>query len=43
VIDSWRTRRFARILAVEHARSHILPPGGATQPLGDSAFTIYRL
>src|SRR6185503_17142873 len=28
VIDSWRARRFSRILAVEHSAAHALPPGG---------------
>ena len=43
VIDSWRTNRFSRILAVEHARGHKLPVGTETQALGEAALTIYRL
>jgi 16S rRNA (guanine966-N2)-methyltransferase len=42
VIDSWRAIRFSRILAVEHARTHILPPGGASRLFDDTAVTIYR-
>lgn len=43
VIDSWRERRFARVLAVEHARTHELPKGERTRTFEDSAITIYRL
>lgn len=43
VIDSWRDRRFARILAVEHARTHSLPAGALHRVYDDTAITIYRL
>jgi 16S rRNA (guanine966-N2)-methyltransferase len=43
VIDSWHERRFARILAVEHARTHALPAGGRRRVFEDTAVTIYRL
>lgn len=42
VLESWRAQRFARILAVEHAAGHALPPGGKRKVFGDSAVTIYR-
>ena len=42
VLDSWRERRFARILAVEHARTHELPQGAAHRLIEDTALTIYR-
>ena len=42
VLDSWNARRFARILAVEHAASHALPDGAKRKLFGDSAITIYR-
>jgi len=42
VIDSWKERRFARVLAVEHASTHELPEGGRRQLFEDSAITIYR-
>ena len=42
VLDSWKARRFARILAVEHAVGHALPKGDARRVFGDSAVSIYR-
>jgi 16S rRNA (guanine966-N2)-methyltransferase len=42
VIESWRTGGFSRILAVEHAQSHVLPPGGRRYVFGDSGVTIFR-
>lgn len=43
VIDSWRTTRFARILAVEHASTHDLPRGANRRAFEDTVVTIYRL
>jgi 16S rRNA (guanine966-N2)-methyltransferase len=43
VIDSWTERRFARVLAVEHASTHSLPPGSLSRIYDDTAVTIYRL
>ena len=43
VIDTWRERRFARVLAVEHARTHELPKGALRRTFEDSTVTIYRL
>ena len=43
VIESWRERRFARVLAVEHARTHELKAGVARKFFEESAVTIYRL
>lgn len=42
VIDSWRTGKFSRILAVEHARTHELPRGVHHKTFDESAITIYR-
>ena len=42
VLDSWRALRFARVLAVEHARTHELPPGAYRQAFDDTVVTIYR-
>ena len=42
VLDTWRERRFARILAIEHAATHSLPPGAHRKRFEDSAITIYR-
>ena len=42
VIDSWRANAFARILAVEHARTHVLPPGALRRTYDDTAITIYQ-
>ncbi len=43
VIDHWRDGRFARILAAEHARTHVLPPGAERLEFGDTAVTVYRV
>ncbi len=43
VIEHWRATRFAAVLAVEHARTHPLPPGVRQRVFDDSAVTIYRL
>lgn len=42
VIDHWQATAFAPVLAVEHARTHALPPGAVTRVFGDTAVTIYR-
>jgi 16S rRNA (guanine966-N2)-methyltransferase len=42
VIDHWRERQFAPVLAVEHARAHQLPKGAVTRIYEDSAITVYR-
>jgi 16S rRNA (guanine966-N2)-methyltransferase len=42
VIESWQAKRFARVLAVEHERTHEIPAGGRTRTFDDSAITIYR-
>jgi 16S rRNA (guanine966-N2)-methyltransferase len=43
VIASWRSNRFAPILAVEHARTHDLPAPASRRVLDDTAVSIYRL
>jgi acyl-CoA synthetase (AMP-forming)/AMP-acid ligase II len=43
VLDTWRTRRFSRVLAVEHAATHALPPGAFRGRYEDTLVTIYRL
>ncbi|MDB4879409.1 MAG: hypothetical protein JWL60_855 [Gemmatimonadetes bacterium] len=43
VIDSWRATRFARILAVEHTSTHLLPCGAQRRAFEDTVVTIYRL
>ena len=42
VIDHWFERRFARVLAVEHERTHELPAGGRRVVYDETAVTIYR-
>ena len=42
VLATWRERRFSRILAIEHAATHSLPPGAHRKRFEDSAITIYR-
>jgi 16S rRNA (guanine966-N2)-methyltransferase len=43
VIDSWREKKFSRILAVEHAKTHELPKGKVKQTFDDTSVTIYSL
>jgi 16S rRNA (guanine966-N2)-methyltransferase len=43
LVDGWRERRFSRILAVEHARTHRLPKGEYRQSFQESMITIYRV
>lgn len=43
VLESWRERRFSRILAVEHALSHRLPKGAQQLLFQDSGVTVYRV
>ena len=42
VIESWRATRFSRVLAVEHAAEHELPPGGYRRVFDESAISIFR-
>lgn len=41
VIDTWHAGRFSRILAVEHDRTHELPPGAKRRVFDDTAVSIY--
>ena len=43
VIEGWLTRRFSRLLAVEHARTHSLPTGAERRVFEESAVTLYRI
>jgi 16S rRNA (guanine966-N2)-methyltransferase len=43
VIESWHATRFARVLAVEHSRTHELPAGAYRRTFDDSVVTLYRL
>jgi 16S rRNA (guanine966-N2)-methyltransferase len=42
VLETWRQRRFARILAVEHARTHAMPAGQRRRVFGETAVTVFR-
>jgi 16S rRNA (guanine966-N2)-methyltransferase len=42
LIEAWSSTRYARILAVEHARTHKLPAGSHREIIEESALTIYR-
>jgi 16S rRNA (guanine966-N2)-methyltransferase len=42
VIDTWREQQFSRILAVEHARAHQIPPGNQRAVFDETAVTIFR-
>jgi 16S rRNA (guanine966-N2)-methyltransferase len=43
ILETWRARKFSRVLAVEHAKGHVLPGRGTRRTFGDTAVTIYRL
>ena len=43
VIASWKANRFSRVLAVEHAATHVLPAGVKRAVFDETAITIYRL
>jgi 16S rRNA (guanine966-N2)-methyltransferase len=42
LLESWRATRFARVLAIEHARTHALPAGAVARTFDESVVTIYR-
>lgn len=42
VIRLWHELHFSRVLAVEHASTHPLPPGDVTLDFGTTRTTIYR-
>jgi 16S rRNA (guanine966-N2)-methyltransferase len=41
VLDTWRERQFARILVVEHAASHELPPPDRRLDFDETAIGVY--
>jgi len=43
MLSRWREVPFARILGVEHAVGHPMPPGGKRLDFGDTRVTIYGL
>ncbi|HEX2092216.1 MAG TPA: RsmD family RNA methyltransferase [Longimicrobiaceae bacterium] len=42
LIEGWQSKPFARVLTVEHAADHELPPGGRRRLFEDTAVTTYR-
>ena len=42
VLDTWRARRFSRVLAVEHAAEHDLPRPDRRLVFDDTVVAIYR-
>lgn len=42
VIEGWQQSYFSPILAVEHARVHVLPPGDWSREFEDTTITVYR-
>ena len=42
VIEGWLAAPFSRVLTVEHAADHALPPGGKRRLFDDTAVTTYR-
>ena len=43
VIDTWRERRFARVLVIEHAVSHELPPPDRRLLFDETAVGLYKM
>jgi len=43
VIATWHATGFARVLAVEHARTHVVPRGAQRREFNDTAVTVYRV
>jgi 16S rRNA (guanine966-N2)-methyltransferase len=43
IVESWRASRFSRVLAVEHARTHVLPRGAGQRAFDETVVTVYRL
>ena len=43
LIERWHDVRFARVLAVEHARTHVVPAGAHRRTFEDSAVTVYGI
>ncbi|CAN5770670.1 16S rRNA (guanine(966)-N(2))-methyltransferase RsmD [soil metagenome] len=41
LVEIWKEKRFAELLAVEHAADHELPAGGRRYAFEDTAVTIY--
>ena len=42
LLDTWNAVKFSRILAVEHASTHALPPGSFRRSFEETVITIYR-
>ena len=42
VIESWKQKRFSKILVAEHAKAHVLPKGKVKQVFEETAVTIYE-
>lgn len=42
IAELWQSRRFARVLGVEHSMRDPMPPGGDTRRYGDTGITFYR-
>ena len=43
LLDTWRERRFARVLVIEHAVSHELPPPDRRLLFDETAVGLYRM
>jgi 16S rRNA (guanine966-N2)-methyltransferase len=41
VLDAWLARPFSRVLAAEHARTHVVPPGARWRAFDDTVVTLY--
>ncbi len=43
ILASWSAGRFARVLVIEHARTHVVPVGDKQRMFDDTVVTLYRL
>jgi 16S rRNA (guanine966-N2)-methyltransferase len=43
ILKTWLAKPFARVLAIEHARDHELPPGQRRLAIDDTLVTVYRV
>ena len=43
VLESWRERRFSRILALEHAATHDLPRASSRRVFEETVVSVYRV
>ena len=42
VLESWQASGFARVLVIEHARTHVVPRGAQRREFDDTIVTVYK-